>query len=269
MEILQQFLVNFNGLAIASGSIVGFVLGLIGSGGSVLAVPLLLYVVGMPSPHMAIGTSAFAVAINAATGLISHNIKGNVKWRCAITFTIAGIFGSFVGSTIGKQLDGNILLIIFSVVMVIIATLMLSDKKAKENANVKLTFNNAKILLPKLIGFGFTVGLAAGFFGIGGGFLIVPALVYALELPMIYAIGSSLVAVTAFGLTTSINYSLSGFVDWTIALYFIIGGVVGGLFGSFAASKLAAQKGLLTKIFAVTLIIMAFYMIYKSYVALS
>lgn len=269
MDILQQFIADFSGLAIASGSIIGFVLGLIGSGGSVLAVPLLLYVVGMSSPHMAIGTSAFAVAVNAATGLVNHSFKGHVKWRCGLTFTAAGIIGSFVGSSVGKQMDGNILLIIFSIVMVIIATLMLADKKVKENAGIKLTFANARILLPKLIGFGFAVGLAAGFFGIGGGFLIVPALVYALELPMIYAIGSSLVAVTAFGLTTSINYSFSGFVDWNIAFYFIIGGVIGGIFGAIAASKLAAQKGILTKIFAVTLIIMAIYMMYKSYVALA
>lgn len=268
MDILQSFIIEFNALAIASGAIVGFVLGLIGSGGSVLAVPLLLYLVGMPTPHIAIGTSAFAVAVNAATGLVNHAFKGHVKWRCAFSFTIAGIIGSFIGSTIGKQVNGDILLIIFAIVMIIIATIMLTDKKSKENASVKLTVDNASILLPKLFGYGFAVGLAAGFFGIGGGFLIVPALVYALELPMIYAIGSSLVAVTAFGLTTSINYSLSGYVDWSIALYFIIGGLFGGILGAMAATKLAAQKSLLTRIFAVVLIVMAIYMIYKSYLNL-
>lgn len=264
MEFLQTLITDFNSLAVASGAIVGFVLGLIGSGGSVLAVPLLLYVVGMPSPHIAIGTSAFAVAMNAATGLINHGIKGHVKWRCALVFTAAGIVGSFIGSTIGKTINGDILLIVFALVMMIIATIMLRDKRAKENSSILLTMDNALKLLPKLLGFGFTVGLAAGFFGIGGGFLIVPALVYALELPMIFAIGSSLVAVTAFGLTTSLNYSLSGFVDWSIAVYFIVGGLIGGIFGAIAATKLAAQKGLLTRIFAVVLIIMAIYMIYKS-----
>lgn len=268
MDIFQTLIAQFDIWAVGSGTIVGFVLGLIGSGGSVLAVPLLLYVVGMPSPHMAIGTSAFAVAINAATGLVNHSFKGHVKWRCALSFTGAGIIGSFIGSTIGKQVNGDILLMIFATVMIIIAVIMLKDKKAKENADILLTFENARAILPKLLGFGLLVGLAAGFFGIGGGFLIVPALVYALELPMIYAIGSSLVAVTAFGLTTSINYSFSGLVDWPIALYFIIGGVVGGVFGAIAATKLSAQKGILTRIFAVILIGMAIYMIYRSYLNL-
>lgn len=264
MEFLQPLIAEFNTLAIGSGAIVGFVLGLIGSGGSVLAVPLLLYVVGVQSPHIAIGTSAFAVAINAFTGLINHGFKGHVKWRCALTFTLAGIMGSYIGSSIGKQVKGDILLIIFALVMIIIAIIMLRDKKAKENAGIKLTFENMAKLLPKLLSFGFVVGLAAGFFGIGGGFLIVPALVYALELPMIYAIGSSLVAVTAFGLTTSFNYSVSGLVNWPIAGNFILGGLIGGVFGAIAATKLSKQKGLLTRIFALVLIVMAIYMIYRS-----
>lgn len=265
MEILQSLYTEFNLLAVFSGGIVGFILGLIGSGGSVLAVPLLLYVVGIPSPHMAIGTSAFAVAINAATGTINHGLKGNVKWRCASAFTVAGILGSYIGSSFGKTINGNILLIIFSFVMILIAILMLKDRKEKLNGSVHLTLENMPKLLPKLLGFGLIVGLAAGFFGIGGGFLIVPALIYALEIPIIYAIGSSLVAVTAFGLTTSINYSLSGFVDWPIAIYFIFGGIIGSQFGTNAAIKLASQKSILNKLFALVLILMAFYMIYRSY----
>ncbi|MCJ8324120.1 MAG: sulfite exporter TauE/SafE family protein [Rhizobiales bacterium] len=265
MEILQLLYAEFNPLAVVSGSIVGFVLGLIGSGGSVLAVPLLLYVVGMPSPHMAIGTSAFAVAMNAATGTINHGFKGNVKWRCALTFTVAGILGSYIGSSFGKTINGNLLLIIFSIVMILIAGLMLTDKKDKPNGDLHMTLENMAVLVPKLLSFGFVVGLAAGFFGIGGGFLIVPALIYALQIPIIFAIGSSLVAVTAFGLTTSINYSFSGFVDWPIATYFIMGGVIGSLFGTRAATKLANQKALLNKLFALVLILMAIYMIYRSY----
>lgn len=268
MEILNNLLAEFNILAGLAGTIVGFVLGLLGSGGSVLAVPLLLYVVGMPSPHMAIGTSAFAVAINAFSGLINHSFKGNVKWRCAIIFALAGILGSFIGSSVGKSINGDMLLIIFAIVMLIIAVLMFKDKKSADNAEIKLTFENAKQLVPKLVGAGFVVGLAAGFFGIGGGFLIVPALIYALEIPIIYAIGSSLVAVTAFGLTTSFNYSISGLVDWAIAFQFILGGIIGGIFGAIAATKLASQKSTLNRMFAVVLILMAVYMIYRSYLNL-
>ncbi len=150
---------------------------------------------GVTSPHVAIGTSAFAVAINAASGLVSHHIKGNVKWCCAVVFTIAGVIGSFIGSSIGKLINGDILLIAFAVVMMIIAYFRLTNKNQTYNINVRLTRDNAPSFIPKLLGFGFIIGLAAGFFGIGVGFLVVPALIYVLKLPIIYAIGTSLFAV--------------------------------------------------------------------------
>ena len=84
--------------ALASGGVVGLVLGLIGGGGSILAVPLLLYAVGMPSPHVAIGTAAFAVAVNAAAGLALHARKAPIRWPCAIVFSLAGVGGAFAGA---------------------------------------------------------------------------------------------------------------------------------------------------------------------------
>ena len=86
-------------LAIASGSLVGFSLGVVGGGGSILAVPLLVYVVGLDNPHVAIGTSAIAVALNAAANLTMHARAGNVKWRCASVFAAAGVAGAFLGSS--------------------------------------------------------------------------------------------------------------------------------------------------------------------------
>lgn len=97
-------------LAVASGAIVGYSLGLVGGGGSILAVPLLVYVVGLDNPHIAIGTSAIAVALNAATNLAVHARAGNVKWRCALVFAAAGIVGAYVGSTLGKMMNGQRLL---------------------------------------------------------------------------------------------------------------------------------------------------------------
>ncbi|HEY0326563.1 MAG TPA: TSUP family transporter, partial [Allosphingosinicella sp.] len=89
-------------LGAGSGVLVGFVLGLVGGGGSILAVPLMVYLVGVPSPHVAIGTSALAVAANALTGLLNHVRQGNVKWRCSLVYAAAGIAGAFAGSTAGK-----------------------------------------------------------------------------------------------------------------------------------------------------------------------
>ncbi len=94
-------------LTILSGSLVGFSLGLIGSGGSVLAVPLLLYVVGVPDPHVAIGTSALAVAANAFANLAQHAWAGTVKWPCAATFAASGVVGALLGSTVGKAVNGR------------------------------------------------------------------------------------------------------------------------------------------------------------------
>ena len=115
-------------LAIASGSVVGFSLGLVGGGGSILAVPLLVYVVGLDNPHIAIGTSAIAVALNAASNLAMHARSGNVKWYCAGVFAAAGVAGAFLGSTLGKMMDGQRLLALFAVLMMVVGALMLRGR---------------------------------------------------------------------------------------------------------------------------------------------
>ena len=102
-------------LAIASGSLVGFTLGLVGGGGSILAVPLLVYVVGVRSPHIAIGTSAIAVAASAAANLAGHARAQTVKWPCALVFAVAGIAGAAGGAQLGKMVDGTRLLLLFGV----------------------------------------------------------------------------------------------------------------------------------------------------------
>lgn len=244
----------------ASGALVGFVLALVGGGGSILAVPLLVYLVGVPVPHVAIGTSALAVAVNAATGLANHARAGTVKWRCALMFAFAGVAGAFAGSSIGKAFDGQRLLFLFALVMIAVGVLMLRRRAQVGDPDVRLGRDNA----PKLLGFGLAAGAFSGFFGIGGGFLIVPGLVAATGMPMISAIGSSLVAVTAFGLTTAANYALSGLVDWLLAAAFIGGGLVGGLAGARLARRLAADPGTLTKIFAVLIFAVAAYMLWMS-----
>lgn len=246
-------------LGALSGSVVGLVLGLVGGGGSILAVPLIVYLVGVTSPHLAIGTSALAVAANAATGLVNHARHGHVKWRCAMVFAVSGIAGAAIGSTAGKSFDGQRLLFLFALVMIAVGVLMLRRRGSGGNAEVKLARDNAL----KLVGFGFGAGLFSGFFGIGGGFLIVPGLIAATGMPMIYAVGSSLVAVTAFGLTTAANYALSGLVDWVLAAVFVAGGLLGSAVGTRAAKKLAAA-GRLNQVFAALIFVVAAYMLWKS-----
>ena len=253
-------------LSIASGSLVGFTLGLVGGGGSILAVPLLVYVVGVRSPHIAIGTSAIAVAASAAANLADHARARTVKWPCALVFAVAGIAGAAGGAQLGKTVDGSRLLMLFGVLMVVVGIAMTRPRKSGGNADVQLTRESMPRLLPLLIGIGFAVGALSGFFGIGGGFLIVPGLMGATAMPLINAIGSSLVSVTAFGLTTAASYAWSGLIDWPLALLFIIGGALGGLVGIRLAHHLAGYKYALTRTFSGFVIVVGLYVIAKSLV---
>ncbi|ENN88565.1 hypothetical protein RHSP_65035 [Rhizobium freirei PRF 81] len=248
------------GLGAFSGALVGFTLGLFGGGGSILAVPLMVYVVGVPNAHLAIGTSAFAVASNAFANLIGHARLGNVKWRCAGVYSAAGIAGALAGSSIGKMVDGQKLLILFALLMLIVGVLMFRKRGAEGNPGAQCSREN----IHKVAGFGGLTGIFSGFFGIGGGFLIVPGLIAATNMPILYAIGSSLVAVTAFGLTTALNYAFSGYVDWLLAAIFIGGGVIGGVTGAYLAKHLSARKGTLNSLFATLIFAVAAYMLYRS-----
>jgi uncharacterized membrane protein YfcA len=248
----------------ASGALVGFVLGLVGGGGSILAVPLLVYVVGVPSPHMAIGTSALAVAANAAAGLWNHARRGNVKWRCASLYAAAGVCGALAGSTLGKAVDGQRLLALFAVLMLVVAALMFRRRGAEGDASVRLDRENG----PKLAGYGLATGVLSGFFGIGGGFLVVPGLMAATAMPILNAVGSSLVAVTAFGLTTAANYAFSGYVDLALAAAFVSGGMLGSQAGTRAATDLAARKGALNVLFGAVIALVAVYVLWRSGAAL-
>jgi uncharacterized membrane protein YfcA len=241
-------------LLLFSGAVVGLTLGLIGGGGSILAVPLLVYLVGVPSAHVAIGTSAVAVAFNAASGLASHARLGTVKWPCALVFSAAGIAGAFLGATLGKRLGGTELLALFGLLMVGVGIYMLAFHPKTADYDVRLTPETALQLLPRLLGFGLGVGLLSGFFGIGGGFLIVPGLVLATGMALQNAIGTSLFAVTAFGLTTAASYAASGLVDWRLAALVITGGIAGSLLGARANAALGARKRALAVVFAAVII---------------
>ncbi len=252
-----------DGPALASGVLVGFVLGLIGGGGSVFATPLLVYFVGLRDPHIAIGTGATAVAINALVNLAGHARAGNVRWPCALFFAAAGSLGAVIGSSIGKLVDGQKLLLLFGVLMLVIAVQMALKKPVENNDEVRMTSENALRMAPSLAIFGLGAGALAGFFGIGGGFLAVPAIIAATQMPILYAIGSSLVSVTVFGAATAANYALSGLVDWRIAGFLLAGGIVGGVGGGVLAGRLAVRKQMLTQVFAVLVAGVGLYVIYR------
>jgi len=246
-----------------SGGIVGFTLGLVGGGGSILAVPLMVYLVGVASPHVAIGTSALAVAANAASGLAQHARAGTVKWRCGFLYAGSGIVGALAGSTIGKAIDGQKLLFLFALLMLVVGVLMLRGRDNPGIEGAACDRHNA----PKVLGYGLGTGGFSGFFGIGGGFLIVPGLIASTKMPILNAVGTSLVAVTAFGLTTALSYAVSGLIDWPLAAVFIAGGLAGGIAGTRAARQLSS-RGALTAIFVGLIFTVAAYMLFRSASAL-
>jgi uncharacterized membrane protein YfcA len=249
-------------VAVLCGSTVGLSLGLIGGGGSILAVPLMAYVVGLP-PHAAIGTSAVAVAASALANLAGHARARTVKWPCAIVFALSGVAGAAIGAQLGKRVDGQALLAAFGVLMVAVAALMLRPRRGGHDPEVRLTRASAAHLLPPLAATGLAVGGLSGFFGIGGGFLIVPGLISATAMPLLNAIGSSLVSVGTFGATTAVSYAASGLVDWPVAGLFIIGGLAGGYAGIEAAKVLARRKRMLTIVFSAVVAAVGIYVIIR------
>ena len=254
-------------LAVASGGLVGFTLGLIGGGGSILATPLLLYVVGL-APHEAIGTGALAVSVSAFSNFAVHARGRNVYWGVASVFALVGVLGAAIGSSLGKQFDGARLLFLFAILMVVIGGLVLRGRPVAADGRGRDERTTGFAALSLVSATALAVGGLAGFFGIGGGFLIVPGLLFSTGMPMIYAIGSSLLAVGSFGLTTAANYAVSGLIDWPVAGVYIAGGIAGGLLGTALAVKLAPRRAALNRIFAGLVFAVAAYMLYRNAAAM-
>ncbi len=254
-------------ISILCGSLVGFALGLVGGGGSILATPLLLYVVGVArpevaQPHVAIGTGAVAVAVAALANFAGHAAAGNVRWRDAAIFAAVGIAGAVVGSTLGKAFDGQKLLLLFGLLMVVVGVLM-GRSRDEPKPGYDRRSDGA------VAGLALVAGGASGFFGIGGGFLVVPCLLFSTRMPMIEAVGSSLLAVSAFSVATAATYARSGLVDWPVAAWFILGGVAGGLAGRRSARALCDRRDHLRRVFAALIFAVAGYVLYRSVGALT
>ncbi len=248
-------------LSVISGVLVGFSLGLIGGGGSILAIPLLLYFVGYDHPHIAIGTTALAVGINSYLNLIPHALRHNVILKNGLFFTIPGIFGVLLGTELGLLTPGKSLLFLFGILMIGVAILMIvrlngktGNKKALEDEKDN---QKREINIPKIISIGAVVGFASGYFGIGGGFLIVPGLLFSSNLPLIQAIGTSLMSVGTFGVVTAIRYGLAGKLNILISVLFVLGGISGGWVGAKISSQMPRRT--LTYVFSGIIIAVAIY----------
>ncbi|AJM92006.1 sulfite exporter TauE/SafE family protein [Nitrosopumilus piranensis] len=258
VEFLPDLLTTF--LSIVSGIVVGFSLGLMGGGGSVLAVPLLLYVVGIKDMHMAIGTSALAIGIIAAINLLNKRKNNNLKLKQGLSFALPGIAGTLIGSQLGLLTPAENLIVFFAVFMGIIGVIMMkrphTSTQTSSNSRLVLFRKNSSL-------YGVAVGVLAGYFGIGGGFLIVPTMMYSGGLNIIQAIGTSMIPVSSFGLVTAGRYFVDGNVDFVIAMLFVMGGIIGTRIGIKTLEKIPKQN--VVKIFSVMLFGVAAYIVIRTF----
>ncbi|MGC8543626.1 MAG: sulfite exporter TauE/SafE family protein [Vulcanisaeta sp.] len=264
-------------LSVISGVLVGFSLGLIGGGGSILAVPLFLYFVGLDTipdaAHIAIGTTALAVGLNAYINSYMHLKKKNVAPKVGGIFAGVGLIGSLIGAYLGHITPGTSLLTYFAIAMIVLGVYMAIRKEPAQTGNINEVnhvleaFRKCPRLTPstvlKVAAFGFIVGLVSGYFGIGGGFLIVPSLMFSAGLCITRAIGTSLLSVGTFGVASGAEYWFYGDVLILIALLYVAGGVAGGYAGTSIAVK--APKKTLRIAYGIIIVLVGIYMLLRIY----
>jgi hypothetical protein len=249
-------------LACVSGLLIGFALGLVGGGAGSLSVPLLLYFVKVGDAHMAIGTTAAAIAATALVNLVSYARAGLVRWRTGAVFAAAGMTGAFAGSRWSLRVDSGALMLLLAAIVVIVALFMFSPVRA--GSGIADTTGGTPGRGFATAGAGVAVGGVAGFFGISGGFLSVPALHFIARVPMLEAVASSLVSVVAFGSMTATNYAMAGKVSVPLALALVVGGSVGGRAGMRTAKAIALRGHSLRRVFAAVLLLIAAYIVYRN-----
>ena len=229
-------------IALALAALVGVSLGLLGGGGSILTVPILTYVLGMP-PREAIAASLFIVGATSAVSMIGHAKAGRVRWKTGLLFGFAGMAGAFAGGILGGYIPGAILMVLFAVMMIITATAMIRGRK---NQATKAADAEYKPALARILLDGFLVGIATGLVGAGGGFLIVPALNLLGGLPMAIAVGTSLLVITMKSFAGLSGYLFSVQLNWPIVLAFTATAIAGSFAGVALAGRVperALRKG--------------------------
>jgi uncharacterized membrane protein YfcA len=216
-------------LAVLFGIVIGLLLGVIGGGGSILTVPILVYLLGQPA-HEATATSLIIVGLTALVGIIPHWRAGRVNARMAVLVGAAGIPGAFLGTWLNAKVPGDVLLGLFGVLMVVIASLMLKQRPTP-----------ADHVSPRplmIAGTGLGIGIMTGFFGVGGGFLIVPALVMLLGLSMPVAVGTSLLVIAINSAAGTVSHGIEAVENLSLALAFVVGGSLGSLSGARLSGKI-------------------------------
>jgi hypothetical protein len=243
-------------LELALGFAIGLSLGLLGGGGSILTVPALVYLVGQ-SPQAAVTTSLAIVGGNSLLGAAFHSGQGTLNWKVAAVFGGAGMVTAYAAAGLSRHFPPAALLVAFALLMLVVATLMLLRRDRQGAA-----LQPRPWWVALLAGAG--VGVLTGILGVGGGFLIVPALVMLVGLPMYQAVGTSLVIIaanSAAGLLGHLSQRLpqQGLFDLSLTLVFVAAGLAGTFVGSRLAHRLPAAR--LKQAFSVFVVVLAVFLL--------
>lgn len=243
-------------LSLVLGFGIGGSLGLLGGGGSILTVPALVYLVGQ-TPQVAITTSLAIVGANSALGAFFHRSQGTLNWRVALIFGGTGMVVSYLAADLSRHFSPNALMVAFALLMLVVGLVLVRQKSVPQKIQRADDLKVWKVLVG-----GASVGLLTGILGVGGGFLIVPALVMLVGMPMHHAVGTSLVVIAMNSLAGFLGH-LSGI---TLDLPLIIVFITAGVLGTFAGARLGRQLDavLLRKTFALFVIGLAVFLLYDN-----
>ena len=228
--------------ALVFGAVIGLLLGLLGGGGSILAVPALVYGAGQPLTA-AVPTSLVVVGISSAVALLPRLRAGQIRWRIAALVGGAGAAAAFAGAAVNRLLDPRVVLIGFAALMVAVALGMLrGDGETGGDCALPGGGVDWRGCLPKSVGTGLAVGFLTGLFGVGGGFLLVPALVLLLGLPMATAVGTSLVVIVLNSAAGFAAHAGDAAIDYRITAAFTLAAITGSLIADRLATRLPADR---------------------------
>lgn len=275
-------------MAVVFGILVGLALGLTGGGGSIFAVPLLIYGLDI-APRDAVSISLIAVAATAASGAAESALRGVLEWRAALIFAAAGVAFAPAGVWLGERVPGPVTMIAFAGLMLVVAARMIAKARrspeqavvirarvaehaAADAATVCRYSGDGRLRLTApcsfaLLGAGMLVGVLSGFFGVGGGFLIVPALMLVTEMGIHRAVATSLLVIALVGVSGVLSALAAGrHIALVLTILFIAGGIVGMGGGRVLGRYLAGRT--LQTVFAVAMIgIAAFILVDRLYLA--
>lgn len=248
----------FDPALIGFGALVGLSLGLTGSGGSILAIPLLVYGAGLPM-QQALAVSLVMVASIAAFGALRQTITKQINWRAAILFSLGGIMISPLVVTLTHDVDEPLRLILFALLMLIVAWRMARPSKRPAPENI-INYENPPSGFIKVAVGGGVAGTLAGFFGVGGGFIIVPLLILIFAMPYAQAVGTSLASIALISSSALAGHFIKGVtLDVDMLINFIGGGAFGMLVGAFVMNKIPERMA--KRVFAAITAVLAIFML--------